>query len=193
MKIHYVAPHFFPDIGGVEEHLTRLASYMVGKGHEVTVHTSRVSTSGRIMPPQEDLEGILIRRYTPRLRLGYYATLFRPVIGEADLLHTHGYAFLPNDLSVRRYSGRMGTVMTMHHGVRMTPPSFRGRLLKRMYDIYGTGTLKRADRVLTSSEADREWLVERRLTPGKIDVVPDGVDEEAFQPGDASLASRRGL
>jgi len=193
VKIHYVAPHFYPDIGGVEDHLLRLGKYMIARGHEVTVHTSMESLSGLILPPQEDLQGLMVRRYKPGLRLGYYATTFKALIGVGDILHVHGYAFLPNDFAVRRYHGRMGTIFTTHHGVRMTPPNLRGRVLRSVYDIYGIRTLRRADRVFTSSKADRDWLLARKIPAMKLEVVPDGIDDESFVAGDKSVARRYGL
>ncbi len=193
VNIHYVTPHFHPDIGGVEDHVLRLGKFMVGRGHEVTVHTSRLSSSGSQLPSTEDYHGIHIKRYSPRLSFGYYATMFRPQIGSGHILHAHGYAFLPNDFSIRHFRGRMGTVMTTHHGVRMTPPNLRGRLLRTAYDSYGLRTLRRADRVLTSSEADRRWLVARDLQSKKVEVVPDGIDDDNFQPGDAGVAERFAL
>ena len=193
MKIHYVAPHFHPELGGVEDHVLRLGKYMVSRGHEVTVHTSQVSFAGGTLSPQEEIHGILVRRYRPSIRLGYYATRFKPRIGAGDVLHAHGYAFLPNDFAIRHYRGRMGTVFTMHHGVRMTPPNFRGRLLRSLYDFYGLRTLKLADRVLTSTEADRGWLATRKVSQDKISVVPDGIDDEAFVRGDSGAAGRYGL
>lgn len=171
----------------------RLAKYMTERGHEVTVHTSRRSISGVALPPQEDLHGILIRRYEPGLSLGYYATMFRPAIAEGDILHAHGYAFLPADFSIRHYRGRMGAILTAHHGVRMTPPNFRGRVLRTVYDRYGLRTLRKADKVFASSDADKRWMVERRVPAGNIEVIPDGIPDEAFTPGDKSFASRRGL
>jgi len=193
LKIHYVVPHFHPDVGGVEDHVMRLAKYMTGRGHEVTVHTSRKSISGVTLPPQEDLHGILVRRYEPGLSLGYYATMFRPAIAEGDIVHAHGYAFLPADFSIRHYRGRMGAILTAHHGVRMTPPNLRGRVLRMLYDRYGLRTLRKADKVFASSDADKRWMTERRVRTEKIEVIPDGIPDEAFAPGDRSFASRRGL
>ena len=193
MKIHYVAPHFHPEIGGVEDHVLRLSRHLVVEGYEVTVHTSRITLGGTSLPPEEVLDGIMIRRYKPGLRLGYYATTFRPRIGEGDILHCHGYAFMPNDFAIRHYGGRMGTVFTTHHGVRMTPPSLRARLLRRIYDIRGLATLRKADRVFTSSKDDRQWLLERNLLETKVVVVPDGISDEAFLPGDRSVAVKFGL
>lgn len=193
MKIHYVTPHFHPEIGGVEDHVLRLGRHMVVEGHEVTVHTSRISLSGASLPQQETIDGIMIQRYTPGMRLGYYATTFKPRIGAGDILHCHGYAFLPNDFAIRHYHGRMATVFTTHHGVRMTPPNLRARLLRRVYDLRGLRTLRTADRVFTSSQADRQWLIDRDVMPRRIEVVPDGIADDAFIPGAKAFAQRHGL
>jgi len=193
VKIHYVSPHFHPEIGGVEDHVLRLGRHMVVEGHEVTVHTSRISLTGTSLPQQDTIDGIMIQRYTPGIRLGYYATTFRPRIGEGDILHCHGYAFLPNDFAVRHYHGRMGTVFTTHHGVRMTPPTLRARMMRRFYDLRGLGTLRKADRVFTSSRADKQWLIERNVISNRIEVVPDGIADEAFIPGAKAFAQRHGL
>lgn len=75
----------------------------------------------------------------------------------------------------------------------MTSPSLRGRLFRRLYDAYGVGTLKRADKVFTSSRADKEWLLRKRILATKVEIVPDGIDDESFSGGDASVATRYGL
>src|SRR5438132_2635828 len=97
MKIHQVVPHFAPEKGGAETHVLGLARYLVGKGHEVVVHTSQRTLAGDALPANSTLDGIQIRRYRPVVQLGYYATLLRPRIERADLVHLHGYGFITND------------------------------------------------------------------------------------------------
>src|SRR5207245_946008 len=62
MKIHQVVPHFAPEKGGAETHVLGLARYLVGKGHEVVVHTSQRTLAGDALPANSTLDGIQIRQ-----------------------------------------------------------------------------------------------------------------------------------
>jgi len=105
MKIQHVVPHFSPEKGGVETHVLGLARYLVGKGHEVVVHTSERTLAGDVLPANSTLDGIQIRRYRPLVQLGYYATLLRPRVEGADVVHLHGYGFMTNDRVARKIRG----------------------------------------------------------------------------------------
>ena len=61
MKINWVAPHFHPETGGVETHVAQISNYLVDRGHEVTVHSSAVTVSRKILPLSGNLGKIEIK------------------------------------------------------------------------------------------------------------------------------------
>src|SRR6267378_1329866 len=152
MRIHHVVPHFYPEKGGAESNLLGLARYLAGRGHEVVVHTSRRTIQGGLLPERDQVDGIQIRRYRPSLRLGYYATLFRPAVGDADVVHLHAYGFLTNDRVVRAVRGSVPTVYSLLHGVAQSPPTAMARAKRAVYDrIVGLRTLRRVGAIVPTS------------------------------------------
>src|SRR5947208_14123701 len=65
LTIHNVTPHFYPEIGGLEESVRRFGGWLVRRGHRVVVHSSSLSTSGTSLPAGGSIDGIEIRRYAP--------------------------------------------------------------------------------------------------------------------------------
>jgi glycosyltransferase involved in cell wall biosynthesis len=195
MKVHHVTPRFHPEKGGVESSVQGLARHLVQRGHEVVVHTSARGLRGETFPTIETVEGIVVRRYRPNVRLGYYATFFRPDVGGADLVHLHGYGFLTNDGVARRVRGAIPLVYSLHHGVAQRPPSLGAAWKWRTYHaLQGRATLHRSAAIIASSASDRDWLTARGFPAERVHVVPTGLERAAFEQGSAERArSRFGL
>ena len=192
MRIHHVVPHFAPEKGGVETNVLGLARYLVKEGHEVVVHTSARTILGETLPAESTLDGIVIRRYRPRIRLGYYATLFRPRIDKADIVHLHGYGFVTNDRVARMIRGGAPLVYSLHHGVAQPAPTVGARTKRALYDsLIGRRTLRRVDAIVPASDTDRRWLESHGFPPNRIHVLPTGLDAEAFDPGSPERARER--
>ncbi len=185
MQIHHVTPHFAPDRGGVEDFVLRLSRFLMERGHDVVVHTSRRSQTGQILPERDVVDGIEVRRYANVLRLGYYWTLFRPRIPEGAVVHLHGYGLLANDWTVRHVSRPRATVYSLHHGLARTEPTALAGLRRTLYDrAIGFRTLRRCGAVVCNASVDREWLSGRGVRAVRASVIPIGLEDEAFQPGD---------
>lgn len=192
MKIHHVVPHFYPERGGVESNVLGLARHLTKQGHEVVVHTSSQSIGGSPLPPTETIDGIAIRRYRPTLQLGYYATVFRPDVRNADVVHLHGYGSLTNDRVARAVAEESPIVYSLHHGVAQPAPSLAAALKRRLYDVaQGRTTLHLAAAIVCASNPDRDWLLARGFSAERLHVVPTGLDPEAFEPGSAERARSR--
>ena len=192
MKVHHVVPHFAPERGGVETHVLGLARYLVGKGHEVVVHTSQRTIAGDDLPAASTLDGIQIRRYRPRVQLGYYATLFHPRVEGADVVHLHGYGFITNDRVARKIRGSTPMIYSLHHGVAQPAPTAGARVKRAFYDrMYGRKTLRRVQAIVPASDSDRRWLEAHGFPSDRIHVLPTGLDPEAFHPGSPERARER--
>ena len=188
MRIHHVAPHFHPEIGGLEESVLRFASWQASHGHEVVVHTSALGVAGDALPREGSVDGIRILRYPPVVVRGYFRTWFRPAISGADVVHLHGYAVRTNDYVARRLRGTP-IAFSLHHGVLMPHPTASTRLLRRLYDaVTGVRTLRRVDRVLAASSREVPWLLGHGVPESRVRVLPTPLPDESFEPGDPSWA-----
>ena len=189
MRVHQVTPHFAPDRGGVERYVLRLGRFLVARGHEVVVHTSQRSQMGTILPERDEVDGIEVRRYPNLLRLGYYWTLFRPEVEGADLVHLHGYGLLANDSTAKRTHGALPVVYSLHHGLARSEPTAAASLRRSLYDhALGFRTLRRCDALVCNTPADRSWLTDHGLPTAQVHVIPTGIEETAFRPGDPGRA-----
>src|SRR5438093_1405227 len=83
LTIHHVTPHFYPEVGGLEDSVRRFGSWFVGRGHRVVVHTSSQTEAGESLPPRDSIDGIEVRRYPSVVRRGYFRTWFRPNLSGA--------------------------------------------------------------------------------------------------------------
>jgi len=64
VRIAQVSPWFYPHLGGVESHVEALAHELAGRGHEVTV----VSTRDDLRSPEwERVDGFQVLRVKPRM------------------------------------------------------------------------------------------------------------------------------
>ncbi len=192
MRIHHVTPHFHPEKGGVETNVLGLSRYLVERGHEVVVHTSQRTLLGSVLPAEEALDGIRIRRYRPLVQLGYYATLLRPRIEGADVVHLHGYGFLTNDSVARKVHRTLPIMYSLHHGVAQPAPTTGARVKRALYDpLLGRRTLRRADAIVPASEPDRQWLVAAGFPPNRIHILPTGLGLDAFEPASPDRSRER--
>lgn len=190
MKIAMVAPHYAPEVGGLESSVRLLAEWLAARGHAVSVRTSARATDGRTLGAQDSLGGVDIRRYPLRMDLGYFRSIFCPDLGDSDLVHLHGYGVLTNDLVARR--ARVPVVYSLHHGVSMPHPTAFTRLERSLYDrIVGMRTVRRVGAVVVANRLDLTWLESRRTPAGRAIVLPTPLPDDAFSPGDPTQARAR--
>ncbi len=63
LKILFQCPRYLPDLGGIQISTQNLASYLIKRGHEVSVMCERTSEK---LKPEEKIEGVNVYRY-PKL------------------------------------------------------------------------------------------------------------------------------
>lgn len=98
MKILFLAPSYYPQIGGVEQHIRELSRLLVADGHTVTVLVEKQKPSE---PDCEFEEGIRVIRWPKQTRrflkvIGRRFALFRRIweLLSADLIHAHDHSVL---------------------------------------------------------------------------------------------------
>ncbi|UCF09086.1 MAG: glycosyltransferase family 4 protein, partial [Thermoplasmata archaeon] len=186
MKINWVAPHFHPETGGVETHVTQVSNYLIERGHKVTVHTSAVTVNKENLPATGELGEIKIKRYQPTFNRSFYMSRFKPEIYLGDIIVMEGYPSLTNDYVVKKCYGRFPMVIFIQ-GVVLPLSGFNKRM-KGFYDaLIGVRTLNSADRLIAMTELEKNWCAEEGIETEKIEIIPNGIPKEAFKryDGDA--------
>jgi glycosyltransferase involved in cell wall biosynthesis len=180
MKIALVYPNYWPYVRrGVERMMHDLAHYMGGRGHEVTIITSkpgrrRVVSEGNVTTIyQSQITHPVANRYRPLFR--YYTfglTCLRELIrGDFDVAHMWAY---PYGLSLRLARRIRRTPFLFH--LIVNPPHWPSAIDAWVYRrvFYGADEVA----VLTKLDAEKvhsDW--------GRTSVIlPPPVDMEQFQP-----------
>lgn len=173
MRIAQVCRIGPPHVGGMERVVAGLSAALQARGHEVEVFTlDRAIPTGEPLP-----EGLVDGVRTHRLpRVGPrrypFARGLVPALRGFDLVHVHGLDGLA-DAVVAARPAPVG--ISTHGGYFHTP---RHRLLKALaLRTITRRTLRRADAVWFTSQADRE-----RLAPAGAEgvVLAQGVDLDGF-------------
>jgi glycosyltransferase involved in cell wall biosynthesis len=195
VRILYLSHYALPHVGGIETAIDALAREMMARGHEVThvaagigEPASQPPGGGRVVrvPASNILETKLHVPYplfSPRL----IPTLRREV-RDADIVHAHGFLYLPSVLGLRM--GREGAgggparVLTEHVGT----VDYGGRTLNAIESVaissLGRASVRAADAVIVLNDAVHREI--QGLDSGaRVLTIENGVDLERFHPADA--------
>lgn len=177
MRVAMVCPYAWDVPGGVQSHIVGLSAALTERGHEVEVLTP-VSDSGAVLPDGVFSGGRAVPiRYngsTARIALspgGLRATRRWLEGGDFDLVHVHEPSVPSLSLIAVRQS-LLPTVATFHLA------NDRSRLFELTGPALERSWAGLAGRVVVSEEAHR--VVRHRLGPGRVDVIPNGVDVGRF-------------
>jgi D-inositol-3-phosphate glycosyltransferase len=198
VKILYVTHYALPHVGGVEAVVDRMARELIARGHEVEQIAAGLKgdspaheapTGGPVVRRArawnviEERTGLPYPLYGPGL-----VRLLRHRIAWADVVHAHGFLFLPSVVSLslakgraRRAGGRPVRVLT-EHGARGSYES-RALLLLEAAAIrtYGVRALRAAHAVVALNERIADFVQALAPTTEVVD-IPNGVDTEAYRP-----------
>lgn len=178
MKVLIVSP-YYSGVGGLQQYSYRIAVGLHDAGVETTVVTSsRVpQRSGPIVITLPQLTTV---SNTP-FSLRWFGSIKR-IIKDLDPDIVNGHLPVPYmaDVAARECSGHP-FVLTYHNdAVGITP--FTKLLVRSYYDILGKGTIRRASRIITTSQRYAELSPYLKRFSQKIAVVPPGVDLATFNP-----------
>jgi glycosyltransferase involved in cell wall biosynthesis len=210
LRIAMVSEHASPlaalggvDAGGQNVLVAALATQLGGRGHEVRVYTRRddpdlplrVPMAGGVTvehvdagPPREISKDELLPHMDGFARhLHRSWSRWRP-----DVVHAHfwmsGLASLTaaraRDLPVVQTFHALGVVKRRHQGARDTSPPQRLGIERSI--------VRRVDRILATCRDEFAELVALGADPGRISVVPCGVDLDLFRPVGPIDPPRRG-
>jgi glycosyltransferase involved in cell wall biosynthesis len=180
LRIAFAVNRYLPSTGGTELHVRRLADYLTGAGHRVTVLTHDLDNGE---PLEEVIDGVRVLRFLPLVPTTHF--MASPSLGhhlathqdDYDLVHAHGYHDTPALMAALTWHGPL--VFTPHyHG---SSDSRLRSALHVPYRAVGRRIVRRADAVVCVTDAERRRLGDR--FPGalpKSTVISNGVDVERF-------------
>jgi glycosyltransferase involved in cell wall biosynthesis len=181
MKILQVCPRYYPDIGGVEEHVRNI-SERLAKKCDVTVFTT--DPSGKLSK-HETINGVTVKRFkswAPNEAYYFSRELKRYLAKNSDdydVVHAHSYHAFPA-LYAAQAKGKNKLVFTPHyHGTGHT--LFRS-LLHIPYKFFGKKIFEKAGKVICVSNYERSLVLKRfKVDEKKVVVIPNGINLEEFK------------
>jgi phosphatidylinositol alpha-mannosyltransferase len=192
LRIALIAEDYYPQLGGVPEHVHHLARELEGLGHRATIVTSHMRMNGHVDPPYVRRVGRSVVIYAnggvARLTVGWRLTsrlaeLFRKE--RFDIVHVHGGLSPVLGIVAPWAAQRAGipVVATFH---TWFPRSAGYRLwrkpLQRILDRHAA--------TIAVSSAARDAMARYFTAPWEI--IPNGVDTDFFRPSLGSNGRRHG-
>jgi glycosyltransferase involved in cell wall biosynthesis len=181
IKVLQVCSKYYPDTGGVEEHVKNISERLV-KNFEVSVFTT--DPSGKL--PKEELVNevkvIRFKSWAPHEAYYFSAALKKHLAKHSnsfDIVHAHNYGALPA-LYAAQTKGKNKLVFTPHyHG---TGHTFIRALLHKPYKFLGKTIFEKADGIVCVSNHEKSLIVNNfKVDDEKVVVIPNGVNLEEFK------------
>jgi glycosyltransferase involved in cell wall biosynthesis len=201
LKVAQVVPYYLPVIGGVEVVCQNISEALVERGHEVHVFTANRGHKGspRLrMPCHEVINGVNVHRFKSYFNVGHYG-FFPGFIsplrkGQFDIIHAHCYRQPQSEISSRIGTWlSVPTILHVHGGFYT-----RSKLKRLLYSLFDSLARKRKannfDHFIVLSEADQAQLLELNVDRGRISIIRNAAENQAFESVDATrFRNRHGL
>ncbi len=183
LDVCLISSAYHPYPSGVSEHARNLAAALRGRGHRVTVLTTRYPGTTGDEPGVARLGRALIlpangSRFTLPVgwRLGARVRDFLHR-QRFDVVHCHG--IFPPELAYWAARHASCPVVVTFHTFGLELPDFIRAGFRSLF----RGLVRRVDARIAVSRAGRSWA--ERWFPGDYDIIPNGVDLTRFRPGPA--------
>ena len=172
---------YYPDIGGIEEHVRNISQELARK-HEVVVCTT--DPSGKL-PKEETIDQVKVKRFrswAPN-EAYFFSRGLRHYLNRNsngfDIVHAHGYHAVPA-LYAANSKRKNKLFFTAHyHGTGHTRLR---RLLHRPYRFVGKKIFEEADKVICVSKHERALILrDFKVNEAKVIVVPNGFNLKEYQ------------
>jgi glycosyltransferase involved in cell wall biosynthesis len=192
-RLCIVTHTFLPHVGGIERVVYEQSKRLLKRNFEPMVITNRIDT-----PKSYVVDGINVECYeslNTGFRLGIPYSIptptsletFLKAVKSSEMVHAHGHPYLTSLLAAKlakRYSKPF--VLTQHNTFIKYDSIFDS--VERLNDLtVGKETLKEADKIITVSNATKDYVLSLGAKPEKIKVLHNGVDLVHFRP----LAGKR--
>jgi glycosyltransferase involved in cell wall biosynthesis len=187
-RLCIVTHTFLPHVGGIEKVVYEESKRLMHKNYAPTVITNRIGT-----PKTYRYDGIPVECYESlntgfRLGIPYsiptitsYPTFLKGVKA-SKIVHAHGHPYLTSLVAgklAKQYEKPL--VLTQHNTFIEYNNLFDH--VERLNDLaVGTQNLKEADKIITVSNATKNYVLSLGAKPQKVEVVYNGVDLKKFRP-----------
>ena len=197
LRVLMISPQFQPIVGGYERAAERLSAALAGAGLGVVVITER---RDRAWPARERIDGYDVQRlscvYRPRRHIITSLFSFAGFLlrrgREFDVWHVHQYG-VHAALSVA-----LGKILRRPVALKLTSTAPMG--IERAMGSGVVGRIlrffhRRVSACIAISDETRTEALRFGVTPGRIQLIPNGVDSRQFYPAspDERAAARRKL
>lgn len=201
MKILHVVPTYLPAWrhGGPILAVHGLCKALAARGHEVTVFTTNVHGDGTLQVPLETpvgIDGVEVR-YFPvgPLRRLYVAPALaktaREEMGRFDVVHLHSVFLWPTS-AVARIAERAEVPYVLSPRGMLVPELIhtRGRWRKLAWMLFAERrTIERAAALHATTDLEAEDAARLDLPLPPVAVIPNGIDPEPWDGGEAPVPS----
>jgi glycosyltransferase involved in cell wall biosynthesis len=192
-RLCIVTHTFLPHVGGIERVVYEQSKRLLQRNYEPIVITNRIQT-----PKNYVVDGINVQCYeslNTGFRLGIPYSIptitsletFLKAVKSSKIVHAHGHPYLTSLIAAKlakRYSKPF--VLTQHNTFIEYDSIFDN--IERLNDLaVGKETLKEADKIITVSNATKDYVLSLGAKPEKVKVLHNGVDLVRFRP----LAGKR--
>jgi len=197
MKVLLVATFIPPHVGGLEVVVAQQAKSLAEMGHAVTVLTSHHDAD---LARDEEIDGYRIIR-TPtwnavERRTGVPAPVWGPrslvplvrLARQADVVHVHDVYYQPSILAaITARVLRRRLFVTQHVSlVEHDSPLVMG-VQRLIYATAGARLWRWCEGIIAYNVIVQRFLSDRRVPDGKVHLTYNGIDVDAFRPGDPAL------
>ncbi len=181
MRILQVCPRYYPNIGGVEEHVRNMSERLV-KNHEVTVATT--DPTGKLSKEEviNDVKIVRFKSWAPSASYYFSGSLkkyLKETASDFDILHAHSYHAFPALYAAEAKDCNKFVFTSHYHGTGHT--LFRS-LLHGPYKLFGGKIFDKADKIVCVSEYEKSLVKAGfNVDEKKLEVIPNGVNFEEFR------------
>jgi len=187
-RLCIVTHTFLPHVGGIERVVNEQSKRLLQRNFEPMVVTNRIGTPKRYV-----VDGVNVECYeslNTGFRLGIPYSIptvtsfetFLKAVKSSKIVHAHGHPYLTSLIAAKlakRYNKPF--VLTQHNTFIEYDSVFDS--IERLNDLaVGKETLKEADRIITVSNATKDYVSSLGAKPEKIKVLHNGVDLIRFRP-----------
>ncbi|MFX1554823.1 MAG: glycosyltransferase family 4 protein [Promethearchaeota archaeon] len=203
MKVILTTSHFYPSLGGIENHCLNIGKRLVQRGHEVLVASTTLEGLRATRNYRRfSLNGIQVRRFIPFPFLvpffapGRWSTSFAPGMPfflmkkslESDLIHAHGFGFFPTDLSAWVCKIRNKPLIITLHGFHPDYLAFMKNItavqemhLMPYFKATALRSLTIADAIIALTPHEKDILrTYYHVSEEKITIIPNGIDFQSY-------------
>ena len=187
-KLCIVTHTFLPHVGGIEKVVNEQSKRLLKKNFEPIVVTNRIGT-----PKQYVVDGVKVECYeslNTGFRLGIPYSIptvpsfgtFLKAVKSSKIIHAHGHPYLTSLIAAKLAKQYNKPFVLTQHNTFIEYDNIFDKI-ERLNDLaVGKQTIKDADKIITVSNATKDYVLSLGAKPGKIKVMYNGVDLERFRP-----------